>query len=209
MKLRAFGLAILFIASFDLSAKAGGVCLPLLLTIDDSNPCAVTITATGSDAAIFDCSSNESQGVDLLRLFTSPVEVADPTGCGTLIPSGGCLAYNSFIPSDASGCDVDLNLYSSACNASDITQRFSTCSSAFTGTWTIDLSQFACELPCVGASGDIIVGNGCGGSGDTLGLWEIVDAPVPEPSQYGFFISLALIGLIGFRRFSAARRQGA
>jgi len=207
LRIRLPGLIIFLVAAFGLSAQA--CCPPVLLTIDVTNPFSVVITATGSAAAIRDCSTTEGDGIDLLQFFNSSVAACTSTDCGgDLIPSGGCLAYNAFTPDNASCCfgNFDLNFYNNS-NTVDI-QSFNRCDSAFTGCWTIDLSEFACSLPCVGTTGDIMVGysDSRNGTGNTIGLWQIVSAPIPEPSQYGFFICLAVGALVLSRRLPLFRR---
>jgi hypothetical protein len=186
--------------SFGLSAKAF-VEPPILLTIDDSNPSDVIITTTGAFADTYDTKSNEQEGIELLNFFTHSLELSDPIHWGSLTPSGrDTVPYNSWGIDDASGCNHDLHLWAS--DGREITQQFATHESAFKGTYTINLCEYAAELPGAGTTGDILAGDSK--YGDIIGRWEIVC--VPEPSQYGMWVALAVVGAFGYRRFFVNRQ---
>lgn len=206
MNLRILGLTTLFVASFGLSAQAA--IMPVLLEIDEIGD-TVTIASTGLNSYIRDHSSTEGSGVDLLNFFAGQTTQADPVPVdGTLTPSGNNnVAYN-FAGSDSfSGSNTDLNLHTDSLQVN--VQRFSTYRPAFAGSVTFDITGLG-QLPGLGASGSIMVGNsdslGRNGSGDIIGLWEVVDVSVPEPSQYGILVFLAVAGLMIGRRFSTVRK---
>ena len=203
MNLRKIASTILVAAALGTSAHASSSCLPVLLTIDISDPSAVKITSTGLNAGANDRCTSENDGIDLESFFSSPVSIeTDPPACGNLTPSGcGTIPYDTWDSDNASGCNVDLNLYSTACDADDILQKFSKCDIAFDGTLTLDLSDYICELPGVGDCGVIIAGYS-DNEGNVIGLWKVICTPVPEPSQYGLGIALALIALAVSRRTS-------
>lgn len=205
MNLRTLALSLLFGAVLGGSAQAS--CLPVLLTIDISDPCAVKITATGLDSGAWSKNTNENSGIDLENFFSYPISVGgDSSICGDLTPNGcNTIPYDSWVVDNASGCNVDLNLYSSDECASYLVQKFSSCFSAFSGTAILDLSEFACELPSVGTYGEILSGYSRR-EGAVIGLWEVICTPVPEPSQYGFGLVLALAGLFVWRRVSLTAR---
>jgi hypothetical protein len=199
MNLRTLGLAILLVGAFSISAKATEV-LPVLLTINDTDPSAVTITATGAYAAVNDSITNENAGIDLLQFFTS-ASYSDPPSLGGLFPAGGSQAYNEWGTDNYSGSDVDFNPWRSGEGGSDL-QIFTTSSPAFTGSWTVDLSSDSSALPSLGANGEILAGYSLD-HGQVIGAWE-VSSVVPEPSQYGLFIALVMAGLVAARGFSCA-----
>jgi hypothetical protein len=188
MNLRMLVLFSVLVLAPGLSARAGA----FLLTIDLTDPSNVTITATGALALEDSSTTSTFDGVDMLQFLTSAV-VADPVVIGGLVPSGTTLAYDSWGTDSYSGSAVDINLYSSS--ESSQTQAFSTSTPAFTGTWTgLDFSSLG-GLPSAGMSGDILAGYS-GNPDGIIGQWVVV----PEPSQYGFVMTLGLVGLFGYRR---------
>jgi len=200
MNLRSLGLIGVLVAAFGGSAYAFAV-EPVLLTIDLTDPCNAVITATGAFSSTDDSSTVEGAGVDLNNfLVFSPEGSSTSSSYGSLTPSGAETSYDTVGLDNASGSWVDLNLYVSG--GSVETQSFSSTSSAFTGTWTVDLSQYVGELPSVGTTGNIMAGFSRT-EGSTIGLWEIVS--VPEPSQYGLYAFLGFAALIGWRRLSTSR----
>jgi hypothetical protein len=201
MKLLHLSFIILFVSA--LGVPAGACCPPVLLTIDDNNPCDVVITATGAFAALCDSSTTEGDGIDLLHFFPNAVPETDPISCSTLTPSGNCtVPYNDWFTDDASGCRVDLNLFT---DGSDATQEFSRCVAAFLGSFTIDLSSFDGNLPCLNDEGCIMVGYSSSeeGSGAIIGRWVVV----PESSSYGFLATLALAGTVISRKLFLNRNR--
>ena len=174
----------------------------ILITIDQYHPNAVTFTATGNFATADDSSQLELFGVDLTGYFSG---VPDSGGAlpGSLTPAGTSSPFDSWAGDDyfGAGTNVDLNFYSST---SSDTETFSTSSSAFTGTTTIDLSSFLAQLPVTGTMGEIYSGYSRN-PGVPIGMWEVV----PEPSSLAQLIlgGFALSGILAWRtRRSSTRR---
>ncbi len=197
------GVAVSVVATvLDQAATAcHGSSPPVLLTINDSNPSAVTITATGADAALDFSGSTANAGVDLLQFFG-----IDESGMtfgqdltGALTASGVSVSYNDVDRDDYStgggAVYTDLELYVDVNSPGQgDTETFSTTAPAFTGSWTIDLSSLGVDssaLPSAGSEGSILSGN-YGAPGQVIGAWEVT-SDVPEPSATSL---LALGGLI-------------
>jgi hypothetical protein len=176
----------------------------VLLTINQQNLSAVTITAS-SATSFANSIKSELDGVDIVNYFVSA-----PTNgglvTGNLDPSGsGTIAYNKWFPDNLNatgGANLDMNLFvtNSAAN-----QSFNTGTTAFTGVGTVNLSAASLigKLPGTGATGNIYSGNILS-PGVLIGTWVVV----PEPSvkaQLALGATL-LVGLVLFRR---VRRAGA
>ncbi len=183
-------------------AQSHAAFAPVLLTIDDSNPSAVVITATSSNALGNFSGNTAAEGVDLLSFFT--VDESGMSGGqfagGTLQGGGDGVAYDS-VKSDndpaSGGLNVDLNLYLSlASSGSGNTETFSSSQTAFTGTWTIDLASLGVDvsdLPTAGTAGSLISGDSAN-PGQILGGWQV--AAVPEPGTLGLVtLGAAFLGL--------------
>ena len=188
---------------------------PVLLTINDSNPSAVTITATDLNPIVDATGNTANDGVDLLQFFSAD-EFGNLFGqdlTGTLTASGVSVPFNDVNVDDYSAGGgtpyVDLELYvdTGSPGATD-TETFSTGSSAFTGTWTIDFSSLGIDgsaLPAAGSGGNILSGN-FGNPGAVIGSWEVASA-VPEPSTVGSLILGGVaLGALMYRR--RAKLQG-
>ena len=171
--------------------------LPVLLTIYDSNPAAVTITATGANSGVDDSSTIANDGVDLLGFF----QTANGSDffyqflAGTLSGGNTGVVYNDiWTDHQSTGGDtfLDLSLYRDIDSAGQgSTQNFSTIQPAFTGSWTINFSAqgiTSADLPTVGTVGQIFSGTS-EHPGQVIGAWQVVS--VPEPGT----ASLALLGL--------------
>lgn len=169
----------------------------VLLSIDTSNPSAVTITATGNFSSINENNRKTSDGIDLLQFFISSNSFNSTSVSGSLTPSGGgSSSYSQAFQDSYSGSAVDLNLLS----GSSSPQNFSTTTPAFTGTATLDLSSYSSALPAAGASGDILDGWKYINSGVVIGKWSVV----PEPSTYALFGMGAVVLLRAARRRKTA-----
>ena len=174
------------------------------IVINESNPSAVVITATGSRALGTDGTTAANFGVDLANFFTAAVSIGaqSASGSSSLQPATGGNIYN-YYDSDTyhatGGALLDLNLYSSGTSA----QTFTSGSAAFnTGTEVIDLSAYLADLPTtLYASGTIYAGNSSGpGNGTVIGNWEITAIPpVPEPTTL-VLGGLGGLSLLLFRR---------
>ena len=209
---RSLLVAILFsTAGFAVSAAAQN----LLLTVDVSDPAAVTITATTGVAEASDSSHTFNDGIDLATFFPTAFEYTSfnvsPTNLTTFID--GAPDYDTSHSDDLTGSFVDLNLYSTS-SGEDGTEDFTMGTQAFLGAATLDLSGEIGNLPSSGTTGEVYAGY----SGDTeegsdflsSGL-EPLQAPsgvtligtyqvVPEANQ----VLLMLVGaaaLLAVRRF--------
>jgi len=181
-----------------------------LLTINDSNPFAVVITATGTfptspatgaDAGPF------NNGVDLLQFFTATQTLNSssyPIGPTSLTTgdssSGPVLDYalndNYSFGKTTSLSGVDLNLLTfSADSGSGNLMTFTSGSAAFSGTLTLNL--YGTPLPSPGASGAIVTGANGFTPNTSIGQWEVVSAP--EPSSWALML-VGLGAIAGLRR---------
>jgi len=183
--------AAAFLIAFASEAVTHGA--SFLLNVDISNPSAVTITATGENAAADDSSTTTFDGVTLLAFFTS-VESLDPPvllSSSTLQPTGAAVSYTSWLVDDYSGTGVDLNLFE---DESGDNQIFTTSKPAFTGTATLDLSGYS--LPPSGTTGAILAGYSGGTQGTIIGQYQVV----PEPYALPLAASLSLMAFAWMRR---------
>jgi hypothetical protein len=160
----------------------------VLITVDVSDPTAVTFTATGSASQVEDSSSSVRNGIDLLAFFSSEPSYAYGEVLGNLTPpSERGVSYNNWsIDGDRSGNNrVHLNLlgWTGAVYPApeDALQNFTTTAAVFTGAGKINLSTLTTAFPAPGTSGDIIVGSGVFGSRAVIGQWTVVG--VPEPAS--------------------------
>lgn len=198
-------LSIAFILGAGLE-QCFAISSPVLLTINDSNPSAVTITATGFAPGVDNTGKPVSSGVDLLGFFLAN----EPTLFGQLLPgstlSGGNsgVSYNdvrgdNFSTTGGNSLDLRLSLDISSLGAGN-SQTFSILQPAFTGSWTIDLSGLGVgtlALPAPGVTGDILSGFS-GDQGAIIGQWEV--AAVPEPSVGSLVILASVVGFVIRRR---------
>jgi len=160
------------LTSFAGNAKAQ------LLTINVSNPSAVTFTSTGNFAST-SMAYSATQNLDFGNFFKSPLSF-NVSGTGNLYGDGGSSAFLSTL----NGLGLDLYLKS----PTSYSGTFSTSSAAFTGTETFNLSGQLSYLPTAGTTGAIY------GSSGPIGTYQVVSA-VPEPSTYALF-GLGAIGLL-------------
>jgi len=181
--------------------KSFAVSSPILLTIDDSNPSAVTITATGFTPLV-NSGKFANSGVDLLGFFNATQPSLLGSTFNTSLFGGGSPSPYSNVRSDnfstSGGNAVDLNLFIVA-GGGDL-QGFSTTAPAFTGSLTIDLGSLGVSssaLPVAGTTGDILTGNS-GDQGLVIGEWEV--NPVPEPGVGILFVLGSAVGMVVRRR---------
>src|ERR1700744_276233 len=197
MRTARYALATAFSLGAGYSVMAVPVAPTILLTINDSDPSAVTITATemAANASSQIDSITLSDGIDLEDFFQ-----ADESGTssapmlnGSLEGSGTGMAYGNVGVDDystgGSAPAYDLHLYTASQTTS---QTFSTSPPAFTGSWTIDLTDLGidvADLPRAGSSGSIVVGDSASSAANgnepltIIGNWQVV-SDVPEPSTY-------------------------
>lgn len=161
----------------------------VLLLVDITDPNNVLFSATGNAPGINDSTSNQIQGITLIDLFHVDFGVNDELLSGNLISAGGSAPFDTLLNNFPPGVTArDLNLFK---ETDGVQQTFSTSAPAFTGT--------GMTAGLVGAefrsTGDIIVGDTIGGSGEVLGQWSVI----PEPSS-GALSILALAALWAARR---------
>jgi hypothetical protein len=185
----------------------------ILLTIDDSNPANVIITATGNNATVFNSNTTQYDGSELLNFFTTALDgnYDSSLSSGTLTPSGtsGIVPYDSFYVDNYSGGNVDLNFYYYGSGSGDpgesVEQQFSPFLAAYTGTATADLSNESAFLPAVGAQGNVLSG-WSGNVGAVIGQWQVV----PEPADTGLAVGLGtLSAVLGSVGLTVRRRRAA
>ena len=172
----------------------------ILITIDDSNPNAVTFTATGNAPGVSDSTHFYSQGLTFDNFYntTAPINSgADLSVAGSSLATGvggaGSPVYNS---EQADGTGIQLYSY-----LVGSTETFSTGTGAFIGTTTFNLSTTSTLLPSFGTMGNLYAGSSALFSLPPvlIGQYKVVQA-TPEPSQYALML-LGTLGLIAFARF--------
>jgi hypothetical protein len=181
-----------------------------LLSINDSDPSAVTITATGLSPLVNDTGRTANDGVDLLGFFSQD-EIDMPAGQflpnSTLEGGNLTLSYNDVWSDDYStggGSFLDLSLYVDIdTSGSSDPESFSTTQPAFSGSWTINLSDLGINssaLPTPGSAGRILSGVSSN-PGSVIGEWQV--AAVPEPTTGSLLVLGSVIGLVFRRRRTA------
>lgn len=192
--------------------------LPVLLTINDSDPSAVTITATTSNSYADYSGNTANDGIDLLGFFAVAQSSSEPP-FGQFLPGstleGGGIGdpYNDVMGDDYSTLDtdqsiVDLEVYLDVSSPGETdTENFSTSQPAFTGSWTIDFSNLGItsgDLPAAGMEGTIISGYSFN-AGAPIGQWEVVST-VPEPGANNLIVlGAGLAGLAIYRTRNRAK----
>jgi hypothetical protein len=185
----------------------------VLLSIDDSNPSAVTITATGLNSAVNDSGSIVNSGVDLLSFYTADEQnmtfgqflTGALEGGNSGVPYND--VYSDFYSTDG-GAFYDLELYVDiSSTGANNTETFSTTQPAFAGSWTIDFSSLGVDpsvLPTAGSQGNILSGYS-GSPGPVIGTWQVA-SPVPEPAVDSLLaLGLLATGMAIYRRQTGVR----
>ena len=224
LKSKSFVIVLILAAAFSGRASAVTPYVTPLLIIDDSNPSAVTFTATDYNPFRSDSSHYFTDGIDLENFFSDNSLGQDNFNTsGTLTTFlDGTPDYNMSHSDDVTGgydnSDYqDLNIWASADDVSPL-QHFSTSSQAFSGTATIDMTAEAAYLLPVGTIGSIFAGysynlpktgESDGPAFDTVGednfLMYLGDYEiVPEPSQWTLLL-LGAVGLFSLHRFLSTR----
>ena len=160
------------------SAKA-----QLLLTINDSDPSAVTITATGlypgtTTSQLF------NNGIDLLGFFETNVGFTQFTVVSSTLTTGDASSgpiYDTAVGDNISTTGNDLTLYSSNPSATETFTSGPTGAPAFIGTATLDLAGQS--LPAAGV-GTIVTGYSGGSPNVAIGEWEVTTVGAPEPRTW-------------------------
>ncbi len=194
--LRGTLLSLLFLAFQSTALRADPVDR-ILLTINVTDLTSVVFSATGEFSLINDSSSVSADGITLRGVFSLPSSsLSSGFASSSLRPSGTTQAYDFFSINFASVTGYDVNFYFGGVGVPQ-TQTFQTNAAAFSGASTGNFNTQT-FVP-VGTTGDIIVGDTVGGSGATIGQWEVV----PEPST----VSLLFLGTAGTAAWLIRRRR--
>lgn len=172
-----------------------------VLTIDISNPAAVTFTST---PALSETNSSLNIGTDgftIQNFFALTVLVPDSTlATGDLMPTGSTFVYAgmgtfSFEANNGTfAAGNDLSVFANGAPMAG-SQVFSTVTRAFNGTMVVDMSPYIAALPAAGTTGTVYSGfrsSGITGHGLVVGQYSVV----PEPNS----IALALLGMTALAR---------
>jgi hypothetical protein len=163
----------------------------VVLTFD---PVTATFTSTTANSLVDIANAQSSLGISLDGFFTSvPFEQRIDADSSTLISTLNIFQKLDTAEANFSGGGTnDLNLWGSGGNNR---LTFATTSRAFTGGLTISgLNAFSAQLPALGTTGDIYVGDPTN-PGSVIGQWQVV----PEPSTFAL-LGLAGLGLLRRRR---------
>lgn len=170
-----------------------------VLVIDISNPAAVTFTSTGS-VSLVDSSLNMSLGGFSIQNFFATAVWADEIATGNLHPTGSPYVYSGLGTFDYEGgtgffgSSNDLSIYSNGgASTTELSQVFSTDSSAFNGVMTVNFSEFASSLPAAGTAGNVRAGYLIGELGHTGIVGEYIVVPEPSAVLLGGLGALALL----------------
>ncbi|MEM9081066.1 MAG: PEP-CTERM sorting domain-containing protein [Verrucomicrobiota bacterium] len=181
-----------FIVAVGIATQASAA---VLLTIDPSNPSAVTFAATSNAAEVDEVFSTSTLGgITLVNILAAPNPAAfDPrssSGASSLLSDGMSIdRLESITSNDGNTNATSLTLWDNTSNNGE-GMDFSTSSPAFSGSAAFDLSEATFTI---GSTGNIISGDTVSGSGSIIGQWRVV----PEPSSS---LLLALAGLLALRR---------
>jgi PEP-CTERM motif len=173
--------------------SVGAAQAQILLTVDISNPSAVTFTATGAAPAISANVGSYANGIDLLTFFIDDAGISntfsDPFSTLTTADASTGPALTDAAVDNFSPLSVDLSIFKFNSGAG---MTFTKGQPAFLGTLTLNLS--AEPIPAGLATGNILAGYSQGGPQVVIGQWEVV----PEPSTWALF--LGGLGLLAFLR---------
>jgi hypothetical protein len=181
-----------------------------LITINDSNPDAVTFTGTGADATASTSASTYAEGILLdgftasnlfvpssMALSTSLVDAVDGTPDYTSAQSASVSGVTGVEISGTSGAPTSANK-----------ENFVAGSPAFSGTATFNLNNatFPFVLPANGTIGNVYAypAGFFPGAPVLLGTYVVNNAAAPEPSE----MALLLVGALGLFGVMRARSRG-
>lgn len=196
---------VLTLASCGLFALPAHALMPTFnLVIDVTNPSAVTFTATvengyGNGSALV----NFSGGITIENFFSTDQDATDGLAIsGDWTARGTTTAYDQLVTFHYGSPDVvlgdDLSIYVNNLQNTQL-QSFITGASLFTGTSTVDFTDYA--LPEAGSWGAIYIGYQPD-QGGLIGYWTVVTSQIPEPST-----GAALAGVGALVCVGACRRR--
>jgi hypothetical protein len=179
-----------------------------LLTINDSDPSAVTITGTGADATATDSAARYSGGVFLANFYSAVIFAnsnANATGSTLVTGVDGTPAYTG-TQSNSIGSTPGLQFYAASGNFEDFVAGMP----AFNGTVTFNLSAIAADLPADGTTGNVLTDPYTlfgPPAATVIGTYKVSNAATPEPSS----MALMLVGGVAllawrFRSFVPSSR---
>ncbi len=169
----------------------------VVITVDISNPSAVTFTATDNNSTI-DAGLNSIAGISLIDFLPGNTQSLDgdvDSGSmdilDTTVGSGTRIALDRYYSENGSGYSLlDLSFYSLTNHNTEV----STTEPALTGVLTLDLNGLT--LPASGSSGSVTMGSRSFAGTHTFGTYNVV----PEPGAFA-----AIAGLLGLLYVSAKR----
>lgn len=194
MKTRSIKLLCNSLAVLATALAAPRASAAVILTIDISNTAQATFSATGAFAQNDDIDDTFlNEGFTLLGIFNSSA-TGGPSffDTSTLFSPGGNFAYTNLFVVTISGEDLDLNIAGSGFS----TQDFSVTASAFTGSATADLTDWAPFL-AIGSTGNILAGDP---SYNTVIIGQYT--VIPEPGTTGLLVAGGCALACLFRRKS-------
>lgn len=156
----------------------------VLLTVDVTNPAAVTYTATGALASAGD-GTHVHVYATLVGFFTAPAPAVAPDLVARTLSD--FVTGSPYSQQLADGANLRLWTFGLA----NINVPL------FAGSDTGDLSAAGAFLPPNGASGNILLEPGLG---TVPGQWQAVAVVVPEPHEYALMAGTGLLGFAAWRR---------
>jgi hypothetical protein len=198
---KSLSLSLVLLSGFLATAVKAQV----LLVINDSNPSAITFTATGTAPSVANSNHLYSDGLDLANFFTVAGLFPSITATSTTLVTGvdGTPDYAALQSSSFSGSSVDLQITAASGNTED----FSLGSPAFSGSATFDFSSSKfnnnASLPGAGTTGNLYAGSGSlfRAAPVLIGKYIVV---TPEPSTMALMLAAAA-GLAAFQWRSRSR----
>ena len=200
MKIITRFIAVTTLTGWVLSAHGNEI--GTLLQVDFSDLSAVSISTTGKAPITDGLGTGTFYGISLLDFFTREFKYVDEAA-GDLTANGVTAAYNG-VQSAVENSHLNVWLGGLA------KQRFATDTAAFTGSLTLDLSEYSDALRPLGASGAIVEQEQSTGKTVVIGQWAITGpvkdnrlagarTSIPEPASFSLIV-LSLVGLSAYRR---------